>query len=103
MKEFRQKRIHVEQLYLYQVLRNANLNIMAALQRFAWVRLGQKSAKGKKYKGTWGKFWSDWYGHFSNYNNSFTGVQMLKHQIVHLKNVEWILCQLDLDTAVQRD
>lgn len=64
---------------------------------------GAEKAKGKKFKGAWGKFWSGWYGHFPNYTNSITGIHMLKHQIVHLKNVELILCQLHLDTVVQRD
>lgn len=53
MKEFRQKRIHVEQLHLYQVLRNANLNIMTeSTTEICLGEAGQKRAKGKKYKGT---------------------------------------------------
>lgn len=53
MKEFRQKRTHVEQLHLYQVLRNANLNIMTEnTTEICLGEAGQKRAKGKKYKGT---------------------------------------------------
>lgn len=39
-------------------------------------------------------------GAFLDYSNGFTGMHMLKMQTVRFKSVEFILCQLDLDTAV---
>lgn len=61
---------------------------------------GREELKGRITKEHEESFGSDRYGHFPNYNSSFTGIHMSKHQIVHLKNVEFILCQLDLDTAI---
>ena len=47
------KRVHIEQLHVYQVLRNANLCIMTESRtEVAWDGRGQRRAKGKDYKGT---------------------------------------------------
>lgn len=61
---------------------------------------GKKGLEGRITKGHKESFGNDGLGHYLDYSNGFTGIHMSKHQTAHLTNAEFILCQLDIYTAV---